>query len=315
MRMQVPAVPPRGIARSAGNEVAPPQNALGEFLRLRRAQLNPADVGLSPDSRRSRRVEGLRREEVSVLTGVSVDYYSRLEQGRVRTPSARILEALVRAFQLEATARGHLFRLAGLNPRLHPDSVRAQIHPDLLELMEQSHRAAAWALSPCLDMLAANAPARAVLSPFGSETNAIRLAFAHPEAQEFFADWPAAAMAAVSVLRHNVVRLPQNTDILDLVAEMSSASADFTRMWQNTTTADVGYAQGTVVHPAAGRITLTCRVIGAPTAPGQHLLIAAPPPEGRSAEAFTYLAAMGSSAPAGHRHPPDAGRAERKRSS
>ncbi|MCZ9347665.1 helix-turn-helix domain-containing protein, partial [Streptomyces sp. TRM76130] len=110
-------------------------NALGEFLRTCRSHLTPTDVGLRAGGRK-RRVKGLRREEVSVLTGISVDYYTRLEQGRERRPSARVTEALSRAFRLDGDTRHHLFRLAGLNPNLRPGSVHEQVHSELLYLLE-----------------------------------------------------------------------------------------------------------------------------------------------------------------------------------
>ncbi|MGW7696238.1 MmyB family transcriptional regulator [Streptomyces asiaticus] len=103
--------------------------------------------------------------------------------------------------------------------------------------------------------------------------------------------------ASLHMLRLNAVRLPRDTEISDLVAEMSAVSADFARIWQNGAAADHDCQYGTVVHPMAGRIALTYRLLSVPTTPGQHLLVAAPVPGSRSAEAFTYLAAMGGQQP------------------
>jgi transcriptional regulator with XRE-family HTH domain len=113
-------------------------NKLGEFLRAHRARLDPADVGLRGGG--DRRVAGLRREEVAVLAGVSIDYYTRLEQGRERNPSAQVLDAIGRALKLNIDARGHIFRLAGLNPHLAPGSSRDLVHPALLQLLDSSRR-------------------------------------------------------------------------------------------------------------------------------------------------------------------------------
>ncbi|MFE1023741.1 helix-turn-helix transcriptional regulator [Streptomyces sp. NPDC058818] len=288
-------------------------NALGEFLRTCRSHLTPTDVGLRAGGRK-RRVEGLRREEVSVLTGISVDYYARLEQGRERRPSARITEALSRALHLDGDARNHLFRLAGLNPHLRPDSVHEQVHPELLYLLEESHRAAAYVLSSSFDILAANAHAQALLSPFAGtggfdstsfadgNQNLIRILFTHPQARNYFAEWPSAVTGSLRTLRRNAVRLPGYTEIADLVTDLSAESVDFTKTWQDgacqdRTAVGLDRAYRNVVHPVAGRITLTYRVLGTAAVPGQRLLLAAPVPGSRSAQAFTYLAAMGGPLP------------------
>ncbi|MFI5937949.1 helix-turn-helix domain-containing protein [Actinoplanes sp. NPDC051494] len=100
-----------------------------------------------------RRVAGLRREEVAVLNGVSVDYYARLEQGRERNPSAQVIDAIGRCFRLAPQARSHLYRLAGLNPSLGPDTTRDRVHPQLLRLLDAFPLAAAYVLGPALDVL------------------------------------------------------------------------------------------------------------------------------------------------------------------
>lgn len=296
MRMQVPAVPPPGSARVSGARSQ--DNPLGEYLRNMRSRLRPADVGLRT-GRRTRRVEGLRRQEVSVLSGVSVDHYSRLEQGRERNPSPRTVEALGRAMQLAPDARARLFRLAGLNPSLRPDSARGRVSPSLLQLLEASHRAAAYVLSPCLDILAANTPAHALLSPFsdgaecaGGGLNLIRILFTHPQAKTYFTQWPLAVTASLHALRRNALWLPHDTEIEGLIAELPLQVADFTGHSPGEATTALDRAYGTVVHPAAGRIELTYRVASAPAAPGQQLLIGTPAPGGRSAQALTYLTAM-----------------------
>ncbi|MFJ3701492.1 MULTISPECIES: helix-turn-helix domain-containing protein [Streptomyces] len=291
MRMRVPAVPARDTGRTAGSEGDASDNALGEYLRRCRARLDPSSAGLpvvAPD----RRVEGLRREEISFLTGVSADYYGRLEQGRERNPSVRVVEALSRALQLDPDGRGRLYRLSGINPSLGPDSMPARVHPALLRLLEDSSPAVAYALSPCLDVLAVSRRAQALLSPLGSESNLVRALFTHPKARAFFAEWPLAAAATVHTLRRNALRCPDDIDITDLVAEMSARSADFNGMWESGKEADLHRAYGTVVHPDAGRVELTYTSFSRPAAPGQLLLVGAPSAGSRSAQALTYLTAM-----------------------
>jgi transcriptional regulator with XRE-family HTH domain len=297
MRMHVPSMVPMGSARTRGHAGEPRENSLGEFLRARRSRLAPADVGLGTGGRR-RRVDGLRRQEVAVLAHVSADYYSRLEQGRERHPSPPIAESLAQALRLPPDARSHLFRLAGLNPNLRPDTARGQVHPELLHILDASHQAAAYVLSPSFDILAANAHAQALLSPFaGSDQNLLRILFTHPGARTYFTEWPVAAAGSLHTLRLNAGRLPQDTDIADLVTGLSAGSADFARRWENGPALGLDQAYSTVVHPTAGHIELSYSVHGVAAVPGQHLLVGAPAPGSRSAEAFTYLAAMGGQQP------------------
>jgi len=144
-------------------------NKLGEFLRAYRARVEPGEAGLIGGT--NRRVVGLRREEVAVLAGVSADYYGRLEQGRERNPSAQVLDAIGRALRLDADARGHLYRLAGLNPNLSAGSAQDLVHPSLLQLLQSFPTAAAYVLSPVFDILATNTIAAALLSPFSGTDN------------------------------------------------------------------------------------------------------------------------------------------------
>ncbi|MCZ9347666.1 transcriptional regulator, partial [Streptomyces sp. TRM76130] len=148
-------------------------------------------------------------------------------------------------------------------------------------------------LSPSFDILGANAHARALLSPFagtggvdsssfavGSQ-NLIRILFTHPQARNYFAEWPSAVTGSLRTLRRNAVRLPGDTEIADLVTDLSAESTDFTEAWQDgawqdSTAVGLDRAYRNVVHPVAGRITLTYRVLGTAAVPGQRLLLAAP---------------------------------------
>ncbi|MEU1482806.1 helix-turn-helix transcriptional regulator [Streptomyces sp. NPDC005752] len=299
MRMHVPSMAPVGSARTRENTGEPQENSLGEFLRARRSRLAPADVGLSTGGRR--RVDGLRRQEVAVLAHVSADHYSRLEQGRERHPSPRIAEALAQALRLAPDARSHLFRLAGLNPNLRPDTARGQVHPELLHILDASHQAAAYVLSPCFDILAANAPARVLLSPFadaaGTCQNLLRILFTDAGARTYFTEWSVAAAGSLHTLRLNAVRRPNDTEIVDLITGLFAQSADFAGNWENSAAIGLDHAYRKVVHPTAGHIELSYRVHGVAAVPGQHLLVGAPAPGSRSAEAFTYLVAMGGQQP------------------
>ncbi|MGV9933640.1 helix-turn-helix transcriptional regulator [Streptomyces olivaceoviridis] len=266
-------------------------NALGEFLRASRSRLDPTDVGF-PAGGPGRRVSGLRREEVAVLAGVSTDYYARLEQGRERHPSAQVVDAVGRALRLTADARGHLYRLAGLNPTLPLGSGHDLVHPSLLRLLDAFPLAAAYVLGPAFDVLAANRVADALLSPFGEERNMPRILFTHPRAKTVFAEWPVVAGATVDALRLNEGRFPGDQHITGLVAELTERSEEFRRRWTSQTVGALTRAFKVFVHPEVGRIELTYQTFDAHDAPGQQLLVGTPQPGTRSEEAIAYLAAM-----------------------
>lgn len=283
-----PAGPPTGASI---DDMTPRDNELGAFLRASRSRVEPGDAGLTGGVS-GRRVRGLRREEVAVLAGVSADYYARLEQGRERNPSAQVIDALGHALRLAPEAREHLFRLAGLNPRLGPDSPRDLVHPALLQLLETFAQAAAYVLGPALDVLAANPIAEALLSPFGTERNMPRVLFTDPRAREVFADWEQQASSSVYALRLNAGRFPGDTEISGLVAELSAVSPRFRTLWADHDVAGLTRQFKVFVHPEVGRIELTYQTFEVVDAPGQQLLVGTPEPGSRSEEALTYLASM-----------------------
>ncbi|MCX4461622.1 helix-turn-helix transcriptional regulator [Streptomyces sp. NBC_01728] len=271
--------------------MTPRDNELGVFLRASRSRVEPADAGLAGGVS-GRRVRGLRREEVAVLAGVSADYYARLEQGRERNPSAQVIGAIGQALRLMPEAREHLFRLAGLNPRLGPDSPRELVHPSLLRLLEAFPQAAAYVLGPAFDVLATNAIADALLSPFGTERNMPRILFTHPRAKAVFADWELLRRSTVYALRLTAGRFPNDADITGLVAELGEVSPEFRSLWADHDVAGLTRLFKVFVHPEVGRIELTYQTFDVVDAPGQLLLVGTPEPGSRSEQALTYLVSM-----------------------
>ncbi|MFG2137809.1 helix-turn-helix domain-containing protein [Streptomyces sp. NPDC048650] len=245
---------------------------LGDFLRARRAGLQPQDVGMA--SHGARRVAGLRREEVAVLAGVNADYYTRLEQGRERNPSPQVLDALSRALRLDTDARAHVYRLAGATPSDQPPGHAAErVSPALHQLMDGYPHTPAFVLSRTLDLLAANALADALHTPFGAADNLARMTFLDPAGRSFYTDWNRAARATVAHLRQAAGFDPDNPRLRELVRTLTEHSADFTRLWNTHTVRGKTQDAKDLLHPDVGPLTLTYQSFDVRDAPGQQLVI------------------------------------------
>ena len=212
------------------------RSEIREFLTSRRAKLKAADVGL-PDYG-ARRVPGLRREEVAVLAGVSVPYYTRLERGDLAGASDSVLDALARALRLDDAERAHLFDLARAAQPMTAPARRRQgkprMRPAVQQLLDAMTGAAAHVGNDRLDILAANPLGRALyLEMFdGRERpNAARFVFLDPRAREFYLDWDRTARDVVATLRSAAGRNPYDRDLTDLVGELSTRSEEFRQHW------------------------------------------------------------------------------------
>ncbi|GAA3091533.1 helix-turn-helix transcriptional regulator [Pseudonocardia yunnanensis] len=265
-------------------------NDLGDFLRAHRARLRPDDVGLASYGRR--RVAGLRREEVAVLAGMNTDYYARLEQGRERSPSPQILEAISGALRMDDAAREHLYRLAGTVQDGDRNTPRETVSESLGQLLDGYTSAPAFVLNPAKDFLAVNALADALFSPFQAVDNLARMTFLDPAAREFFTPWDRSAEAVVAGLRHATGLDPHYPRLRDLVRSLTEASEDFAALWSSHTVYGKTQDANELDHPDVGTLSLTYQSFDVRGAPGQLLVIYHAVPESASAQALSLLGSL-----------------------
>lgn len=266
---------------------------LGEYLRARRAQVTPADVDLPTTGQR--RVAGLRREEVALLAGLSVDYYTRLEQGRERRPSPQVVDALAAALRLPEDARHHLFRLAALSPRDHGTS-DARVDPALLQLMSMWPHNPAIVYNRAYDVLASNQIADALFSQWAHSTNLMHVVFTEPGARTFYADWAAVAADAVAGFRHGHGQAPNDPRIRTVLTELLQDSPEFAELWTRHDARRKSAQRKHFRHPEVGPLTLAMQTFDVRSTPGQELVVYHAEAGTTSAEALALLGSLAVSA-------------------
>ncbi|SED15257.1 Helix-turn-helix domain-containing protein [Streptomyces sp. 2231.1] len=273
------------------------EGEVGDFLRSRRARIQPEEVGLPAHGRR--RVPGLRREEVAQLAGVSVDYYIRLEQGRGQSVSDAVLDAIARVLRLDETEHAHLRTVA--RPPRRPRERQApgsRVRPGIRRLLDGMERSPAFVLGRRMDVLAWNALADAV-SGFSRAAPAVpnvpRQVFLDPAGRDLYPEWAAVAAQTVAHLRLNAGRYADDTELCALVGELSLKSEDFRRLWADHEVAECAYGVKKVRHPVAGLLTLPYETLTVPAEPEQTIVVYTPEPGSETAERLALLASWESS--------------------
>lgn len=274
---------------------------LSEFLRTRRAKLQPGDVGL-PEFGRHRRVPGLRREELAQLAGVSVAYYTRLEQGNGRNVSAEVLDAIARALRLTDAESAHLTHLA--KPARHKKKRRParvqRVRKGLLYLLDSMDGIPAYVTGARSDVLAWNAMAAAVFGDWGAlppaERNWARLVFLSPAYRDLFVNWDSKASDMVSYLRLYAGCHPDDPELSALVGELSVKSDEFRRLWATHNVKEKGHGVKLLRHPLVGELTLSYETLNLPDDEEQHLVTYHAEPGSESAQSLRLLASWGADA-------------------
>lgn len=272
------------------------RSEIREFLTSRRGRVSPEQAGL-PWYGENRRVPGLRREEVALLAGVSVDYYTRLERGHLAGASETVLEGLARALQLDEVERSHLFALARAAHTPAPrrrGRAQQRIRPSVQHVLDAMSAVPAFVRNGRLDLLAANRLGRALYSQHFDgphrPANSARFVFLDPRSPGFYDDWEHVASDVVAVLRAEAGRDPYDRDLSDLVGELSTRSETFRTRWaaHDVRRHDTGVKA--FHHPIVGDLSLTYESMELAADPGMTMFVYVAEPGSKSEEALNLLA-------------------------
>jgi transcriptional regulator with XRE-family HTH domain len=273
------------------------RSEIREFLATRRARITPQQAGLPVFGGGRRRVAGLRREEVAMLAGVSIDYYTRLERGDLSGASDSVLESLAGALQLDDAERAHLFDLARAAGSRDPRRRRAvprRVSPSVQRVLDTITTAPAWVRNGRADVMATNSLGRALYWPLfdGSTTrpNTARFTFLDPRAVDFYGDWDRTASDMVAVLRAEAGRNPFDRGLTDLIGELSTRSEDFRTRWAAHNVLFHRTGRKLLHHPVVGDLDLTYEALELTSTPGLTLLVYTAEPDSATQDSLNLLA-------------------------
>lgn len=236
---------------------APDTNLLGDYLKDRRARLDPTALGYPPGRRRT---PGLRREEVAQRANVSATWYTWLEQGRGGSPSDEVLDRIARALMLTELEREHLFLLALGRPPAIRYQASGGITPRLQHVLDALEFSPALVKTATWDVVAWNRAAAVVLTDYGklepSQRNVLRLVFGDPRVRAHQADWESVARFVVAAFRLDAVRAGAARSVQALVDELCASSAEFASLWRNQEVREHGEGTKHLRHPDVGSIAM-----------------------------------------------------------
>ncbi|MFD6272282.1 helix-turn-helix transcriptional regulator [Nocardia asteroides] len=281
-------------------ERAPHLRELGGFLKARRAELSPEDVGLSVHSAAARRVAGLRREEVADLAAISHDYYTRIEQGRL-APSEPVLDALVRVLRLDDAQRDYAENLIRRSDRRPAKRGQKTVRPQLQRLLDQLTDTPALVFGRYLDILAWNHLAAALITDFGQMTprqrNYVRMVFTDPAMRTLYDDWESVARTCVAILRMDAATNPTDPQLTALVGELSIADEQFRQWWAARNVARQEFGSKTLNHPDVGEMTLNWDTFSSSGDSEQQLVLWSAEPGSTSHEKLRILTSWSAAVP------------------
>jgi len=274
------------------------ESDIREFLASRRAKITPQQAGL-PAYGGNRRVPGLRREEVAMLAGVSIDYYVRLERGHLAGASEEVLDAIAGALQLDEAERAHLYDLARAvvrRPARRTRRTRGPLPDSVLRVLDSMADSPAFIRNGRLDILAVNRLGRALYSPLFAggaplPVNIARFQFLDPHGRDFFPDWEQSVNTTVSLLRTEAGRAPGDSDLTGLIGELVTRSEEFRTAWAKHNVRLHHTGRKGFRHPVVGEITLDFDAMELPAQPGLTLTAYSAGPHTPDHDALRLLAA------------------------
>jgi transcriptional regulator with XRE-family HTH domain len=282
---------------------------LTEFLKSRRARVQPEDLGLKVFNGR-RRVPGLRREELAQAAGVSADYYVRFEQGRAENVSQEILDAVSDVLRLTDDERKHLALLAKPARRRARRRTTERLRPGLQRLLDSMPDVPAFVLGRRMDVLGWNRLAAALIADFDSlelkDRNIPRMVFLDPASRDFYPQWEAVADETVGYLRMYAGRYPDDPELAELVGELSIRSPEFREHWARHDVKDKTFGTKTQHHALVGDITVQYETLQPPGEPDQLLVTYTVEPGSTSEQNLRLLASWDAPARENSRFPADA---------
>ena len=274
-----------------------------EFLISRRERITPAQAGLLAYGGSNRRVKGLRREEVALLAGVSIDYYVRMERGNLAGASDAVLDGIASALQLDEAERAHLFDLARAAQPAPPRQRRRKtsgVTDGIQQILDAITDAPAWVRNARHDMLAANRLARALYTPvLGNPrrpANNARFVYLDPAARDFFADWERAADDIAAMLRSEAGSNPHDKQLIELIGELSTRSEEFRTRWAAHNVRFHRTGRKCIHHPVVGVLDLNFEAMEFPAHPGLTLLAYTAPADTPTADSLRMLASWAATA-------------------